>query len=60
MDNKGYVLAKKDTQNAIDLLRTAMNSTEKENQSLEAHKSIKSRFTFEKRAARLKTLLNTL
>jgi hypothetical protein len=60
MNGKGYVLAKKDTLKAIDLLKTAMNSTEKENQSLEAHKSIKTRFSFEKRASRLKTLLNSL
>ncbi len=60
IDGQGYILAKKDTNKAIELLRLAMNSTNKSNQSLEAHKSIKTRFTFEKRSSRLKTLLNAL
>lgn len=60
MDNNGYILAKKDVTKAIELLQVAMHSSNKNAQSLNAHKSIKNRFTFEKRATRLKTLLDSL
>lgn len=60
MDGHGYILAKKNIDNAIEILQTAMHSTNKKNQSVEVHKSIKNRFTFQKRASRLQTLLNTL
>jgi glycosyltransferase involved in cell wall biosynthesis len=60
MDGHGYILAKKNIDNAIEILQTAMHSTNKKNQSIEVHKSIKNRFTFQKRASSLQTLLNKL
>ena len=58
--DNGYVLKRKDKNQAIDLLKKAMMSTQKKEQAIKAHLSIKNRFTYQKRSNQLESLLNSL